>query len=415
VSWYRDLNPPQRKAFWGCFGGWALDAMDVQMYALVLPVLIATWGMTKVQGGTLGTAALLASSVGGAIAGNLADRFGRVRILQVSILWFSFFTFASGFTHSYGQLFVARTLQGVGFGGEWAAGAVLMAETIGAKDRGKVLAAVSSGWAVGYGAAAILFGIVFHFVQAAIAWRILFGIGILPAALILFIRRNIVEPEIYTSTRAASVDSPLFTEIFYPPILRRTVTAWGVCLGVLGGNYTVLTWLPTYLQLERHLSYKNTGLYLLVNIFGSFLGYVIGGNISDWLGRRWSLAVFALLGICSVYSYILIGGSSLAVMLLGFPLGFAQSAMNAGVAPLLSELFPTRLRATGQGFCYNMGRGIGTFFPTLVGLMAARTGLTVAISLAASSAYVLVLILSFVLPETSHQQLDAIDLVKVGQ
>jgi MFS family permease len=85
VSWYLDLNPPQRKAFWACFGGWALDAMDVQMYALVLPVLIATLGLTKVQGGTLGTAALLASSAGGAIAGNLADRFGRVRIMQFSI------------------------------------------------------------------------------------------------------------------------------------------------------------------------------------------------------------------------------------------------------------------------------------------------------------------------------------------
>jgi MFS family permease len=330
-------------------------------------------------------------------------------------LWFSFFTFASGFTHSYGQLFVTRTLQGVGFGGEWAAGAVLMAETISAKDRGKVLAAVSSGWAVGYGAAAILFGIVFQLVPAAIAWRILFLVGILPAALVIFIRRNISEPEIYISTRAVSVDRPRFTEIFYPPILRRTVTAWAVCLGVLGGNYTVLTWLPTYLQLERHLSYKNTGLYLLVNIFGSFLGYVIGGNISDWLGRRWSLATFALLGMLSVYSYILFGGSSLAVLLLGFPLVFAQSAMNAGVAPLLSELFPTRLRATGQGFCYNMGRGVGTFFPTLVGLMAARTGLTVAISMAASSAYVLVLILSFVLPETSQLQLDAIDLPEGGQ
>lgn len=409
MNWYAALDGRQRKAFWACFGGWALDAMDVQMYALVLPALIAQWGLTKAEGGTLGTVALLASSLGGAIAGNLADRIGRVRILQLSIAWFSVFTFLSGFTQNYEQLFVTRTLQGLGFGGEWAAGAVLMAETISPANRGKVLSAISSGWAVGYGVAALLFSVLFALVQPTLAWRAMFLIGIAPAALIVFVRRNVEEPEIYRDARAASIAPARIGDLFKAPLAGTTLIAWVVCLGVLGGNYTVLTWLPTYLQSERHLTSTNTGLYLMVNIVGSFLGYIIGGVVSDRLGRRRALALFAVVGAASVLSYVLFASSPLAVLFLGFPLGFAQSAMNAGIAPLLSELFPTRLRATGQGFCYNAGRGLGACFPALVGLMAAGMGLAAAIGVAAACAYAVVLLCSFALPETAGRRLDALE------
>jgi MFS family permease len=403
------LDGRQRKAFWACFGGWALDAMDVQMYALVLPTLLAVWGISKAQAGSLGTIALLASSLGGVIAGGLADRIGRVKVLQISILWFSAFTFLSGLAQTYEQMFAARTLQGLGFGGEWAAGAVLMAELIAPQNRGRTIAAVSSGWSVGYAAAAILFSLLFYLFPPALAWRLMFFAGIAPSALILFVRRHVPEPELFATARAGGARSRVI-DIFRGRLGARTLVAWTVCLGVLGGNYTVLTWLPTYLQTERHLSYSNTGLYLLVNIFGSFLGYIIGGVVSDWIGRRNSLTLFAVIGTASVLSYLQFASSPLAILLMGFPLGFAQSAMNAGIAPLLSELYPTSLRATGQGFCYNAGRGVGAFFPALVGLFAASAGLTVAISVSAACAYALVLTCSFLLPETRDRELSAVDM-----
>ena len=112
MHWYRDLDGRQRKAFWACSGGWALDAMDVQMYALVLPTIMALWSLTKAEAGMLGTVALLASSLGGAIAGNLADRIGRVRVLQASILWFSAFTCLSGLAQNF-----EHDAQGNGFVG----------------------------------------------------------------------------------------------------------------------------------------------------------------------------------------------------------------------------------------------------------------------------------------------------------
>nr|WP_281384453.1 MFS transporter [Novosphingobium flavum] len=385
--------------------------MDVQIYALLLPTIMAVWGLTKAEAGTLGTVALLASSVGGAIAGNLADRIGRVRVLQISILWFSAFTFLSGFAQNYGQLLAARTLQGLGFGGEWAAGAVLIAELIAPKHRGQTIAAVSSGWSVGYGAAAILFAIIFNFVPAETAWRVMFFLGVLPALLILFVRRHVHEPDMYTAARkqAPAGAAPRFAEIFEGRLALRTLTAWLICLGVLGGNYTVLTWLPAFLQSERGLSYSNTGLFLLVNILGSFVGYMVGGGASDRFGRKNALRLFALLGTGSVASYLLFGSSSIAILLLGFPLGFAQSGMNAGVAPLLSELYPTRLRATGQGFCYNAGRGVGALFPMLVGVAAAQMSLTAAISIGAACAYALVVVASLALDDTRERELSDID------
>ena len=188
-AWVSGLEPQERRAFGACIGGWALDAMDVQMYSFVIPALIATWGITRGQAGVLGTAALLASAGGGWIAGWIADRFGRVRTLQIAILWFAIFTFLSGLAQNYAQLFAARALLGLGFGGEWAAGAVLLGESIRAEHRGKALGVMQGGWAVGWGMATILYGVFFAFLPTAIAWRVLFLVGIAPALLVFFVRR----------------------------------------------------------------------------------------------------------------------------------------------------------------------------------------------------------------------------------
>jgi MFS family permease len=402
MEWYQSLDGRQKRSFWACFGGWTLDAMDVQIYALVLPTLIASWGLSKGEAGLLGTAGLLASSIGGIIAGNLADRIGRVRVLQASIVWFSVFTFLSGLATNYPTMMAFRVLQGIGFGGEWAAGAVLMAEIISPRHRGKAVAAVSSGWAVGYGMAALIFTALFALIPAETAWRVLFFIGILPAFLIVYIQRSVTEPEVFLENRATATpgSEASLADIFASDMLPRTAGAWLMCLGVLGGNYTVLTWLPTYLHTERGLSYANTGLFLMVNIAGSFLGYILGGYVSDRVGRINAVRIFAVLGVVSIGSYVLLANSATAILLMGFPLGFAQSAMNAGGGPFLSELFPTRLRATGQGFCYNAGRGVGAALPAMVGVLSANMSLTLAICGAAAIAYALVVIASFLLPET---------------
>ena len=409
ANWFTSMQVRERRTFWACFTGWALDAMDVQIYAVVMPTLIGLWSLSQTQAGTLGTAALLFSSAGGWIAGILADRFGRVAVLRLTILWFAFFTFLSAFTQSYEQLLLTRSLQGLGFGGEWAAGAVLMSEVIDKRIRGRAVGTVQGGWSVGYGTAVLLFTIVFSVARPEVAWRILFMLGLVPALLVLWIRRYVEEPEVFTAMKATTehANRLQFVEIFGPTLRRRTFLASMLAAGGLGGNYVTLTWLATYLRTVRHLSVLGTGGYLGINIFGSFLGYVVSAHLSDWLGRRKTFVLMACAAAITVACYTLLPLGSTAVLVLGFPLGFFQSGIIAGMGATFAELFPTRVRGTGQGFSYNTGRAIGSFVPTAVGVVAGSIGLGPAMGICSASSYVLVLLAVAMLPETRGRELES--------
>jgi MFS family permease len=165
LGWFAELNTKERRTMGACFGGWALDAFDVQMYSFVIPTVIALWGLSRGQAGLIGTVTLLISSLGGWFSGTLADRFGRVRMLQITILWYSVFTFLCAFAQNFEQLFVLRALHGLGFGGEWAAGAVLMGEVIRDKYRGRGVGIVQTGWAIGWGVSAVVYTALYAFLR----------------------------------------------------------------------------------------------------------------------------------------------------------------------------------------------------------------------------------------------------------
>jgi len=403
------LTRIERRAFAACAGGWALDAMDVQLYSFVIPTLIAIWGITRAQAGALGTAALLVSAVGGWLAGWLADRYGRVRTLQVAILWFAVFTFLSGLAQNFEQLFAARALMGLGFGGEWAAGAVLLGEVIRPEHRGKALGMMQAGWAVGWGTAALLYAFFFSVLAPEIAWRALFLVGIAPALLVFFVRRYVQEPAVYLETRsqlAARGDRPSALEIFRPPLLRITVLGGLMGTGAQGGYYAVTTWLPTFLRTERKLSVLDSAGYLAVSITGAFCGYLTGGFLADKIGRRLTFLVFAIgAGVIAV-TYTMVQFGDAAMLVLGFPLGFFASGVFSAMGPFFTEHFPTRVRGVGQGFAYNLGRATGALFPTLVGLLSARIPLGQAIGLFAGIAYATMALAAFLLPETRGKALE---------
>nr|BFE90660.1 hypothetical protein GCM10020185_11960 [Pseudomonas brassicacearum subsp. brassicacearum] len=206
-DWYRNINQQERRTFWSCKIGYALDGMDTQMLSFVVPTLIAMWGITTGQAGLIHTSTLIASAIGGWVAGILSDRIGRVRTLQLTVLWFAFFTFLCGFAQNYEQLLISRTLMGFGFGGEWTAGAVLMGEVIRAKDRGKAVGMVQSGWALGWGMTAILYALLFSVLPPEDAWRALFILGIVPAIFVIFVRRLVKDPEVYSQAKARQTPS----------------------------------------------------------------------------------------------------------------------------------------------------------------------------------------------------------------
>ena len=255
-DWLKELSSKERKTLAAAFGGWSVDALDFMVYTFVIPTLMAAWMMTKAEAGFIATATLIISAIGGWMAGILADRFGRVKILQITILWFSVSTFLCGFTNSYEQLLFLRAVQGLGFGGEWAVGSVLIAEMMRAEHRGKAVGTMQSGWAVGWGLAAILFAVAFTIFPEEYAWRVMFWAGILPGLLVLYIRRNVPESEIFHKTREHTRNSGKshFLEIFAPSQIRITVLACLLTTGMMAAYYAIVTWVPTYLKTVRGLS-----------------------------------------------------------------------------------------------------------------------------------------------------------------
>ena len=410
TNWYGEMAPKEKSTFWACTGGWILDAMDVQIYSFVIPTIIAAFHLTNADAGLIGTSTLLASAFGGWFAGALSDRFGRVRTLQITIAWFAIFTFLCGFAQNYGQLLFFRAMMGFGFGGEWAAAAVLIGEVIRPQHRGKAVGAMQSGWAIGWGIAAIMATIFFSQFPAETAWRALFWVGLSPALLVFFVRRMVDEPKVYEQTQRnldAAGKKTNFLEIFSPSIIKTTILTCLLSIGAQGGYYAITTWLPTFLRTERKLTVFATGGYLAVIIIGSFIGYLVSAWLNDRIGRRANFILYALGSIVIVLVYTQVAVDNTTMLYLGFPLGFFASGIFSGMGPFLTELFPTRVRGSGQGFAYNFGRGIAAMNPLFVGMLSATLPLGQSIGVFALIAYGLLIIAALLLPETKGRVLTA--------
>jgi MFS family permease len=400
-AWFTQLCGKERSALGATFAGWMLDGMDVMVYSFVLPTLITLWHISKSEAGLLGTSALLLSSLGGWLAGFAADRYGRVKVLQFTILWFAFFTFLSGFANNFTELLALRGLQGLGFGGEWAVGSVLIGETIRSEYRGRAVGTVQGGWAIGWGISALFYTLFFALLPPSIAWRAMFWVGLLPALLAVWVRSHVSESAIFERTLTANKmqSSAHFLQIFSPALLKTTLLASLVALGGQGGYYAFTTWLPLYMN-ARGLSVMHTGGYLMVVIAGSFAGYLTAAHLADKIGRKWTLILFAVLSFTTVLLYMVLPISDEVMLFLGFPLGFFPSGAFSPMGAFFSELFPTSLRGSGQGFAYNLGRGVGAFFPTMVGYFSAHMQLGKAIAVFSVAAYMLMALSVMLLPET---------------
>jgi MFS family permease len=408
LTWFKDLTSTERRTMVACFGGWSLDAFDVQIFSFVIPSLLALWGITTAEAGVLATVTLVVSSFGGWLAGAASDRFGRVRVLQATILWYAFFTFLCGFAQNFNQLFVLKALQGLGFGGEWAAGAVLMGEVIRDKYRGRAVGLVQTGWSIGWGSAALLYTVLSATLPDALTWKVMFWIGLAPAALVFWIRRYVSEPVVQPDTEGSPGMMHLFAALKAPHLS----TTWRVAMmvtGAQGSSYAITTFLPLYLKTERHLTSVGTGSYLMVLILGAFFGFVSGAYLSDAIGRKATFMVSAVGSVVLMLAYLFAPLSNDMILPVGFLLGYINLMMFSPMGPFMTELFPTAVRGVGQGFCYNVGRGIGAVFPALVGILAARLGLAAAIAIFSFCGLALMIVALLLLPETRGRSLASLE------
>jgi MFS family permease len=393
-----------------------LDSFDVNLYALVLAAVMADLGFGKSMAGLIGSFTLVAAAVGGILFGLFADRFGRTRALIGSILIYSVFTGACGLAQSAGQLLVFRALLGIGMGGEWASGAALVSETWSAEHRGKALGIVQSSWAVGYAAAAIVTQLVLpHW-----GWRAVFFVGVLPALATAWVLKRVEEPRLWQAARARAAAEAVpgrqavsgglagLADIFRGPMLRLTifVTLMNAC--TLYGYWAFTQWVPAYLELSPARgglglgSYK-TLLLVAMNV-GMWFGYVTFGLVSDRVGRKRTYVTYVLAAAFFVMAYAAFK-SPFALLMVGPFVGFFGAGYFSGFGAVTAEIYPTKIRATAQGFTYNLGRVASAAAPWTVGTLADSHGFAAAFATAAA-AFVLAAVAWIWIPETRGRVIE---------
>lgn len=407
TGWYGELTGNEKKTWWACLGGFTLDSMDSTIFSLVMPVLFSLAILTKSEAGILGSASLFGSALGGWSAGMLADRWGRIRVMQMTVLWVACFTALTAFCGEFWQFLIVRFLQGLGYGGEVVVGGVLISEVIRASYRGRVGASIQSGYAVGYAISLTALPVLVNFFPQTIAWRLFFLIGIVPALLVWFIRRLVPESAVFTAMSQVKKNSTV-TQIFRHQYRRITVTATLLASGIFGGAYIMITWLPTYLRMELGLPVVSMSGYLAVNILGSLIGPFLYGRLSDKFGRWKTIVLFLLCQIVVVSVYMFASISLNMTLGLGLLLGMLQGGLASGLPPAFSELFPTHMRGSGAGFCASFGRGFGSLMPAIVGIASAHISLGIAMGVLAITSYCIAIIAALCLPNATGINLEEI-------
>jgi MFS family permease len=382
--------------------GWMLDSMDFLLFTFAVLPIQREFAISKTTIGLLTSVALIASAFGGIVFGRLADRIGRVRAMTWSILIYSFATAGLASANALWQLIAWRTLVGIGMGGEWSSGSVLVAETWPAEHRAKAMGIMQSGWAIGAIIAASLSAVVLE----RFGWRVLFLFGALPAIAAFVIRRGVQEPAIWRERKQTNTR---WLDIFAPALLRKTIIATLLAASVLIAFWGVVSWLPAFLATPvsdggAGLTMTKSARWIILLQIGAFLGYITFGWIADRIGRRPAFTLFMIGATAVVPLFAFTARSTLTLLAIGPLVGYFAHGYFSVFGAMLAELFPTNLRASAQGFCYNAGRLASAAAPVIIGSAAPRYGLGAALA-ADAMFFALGAVLIWLLPETRGREL----------
>ena len=364
IPWYRTITREQWRVLAAAKVGWMLDAMDFMLYAMALGQLRAYFEFDDATAGLLGTVTLVMSGVGGLVFGYVADRFGRTRALMGTILIFSLASLGAASSQSVLQLLFWRAVLGIGMGGEWASGAVLVSETWPPAHRNKAISIMQSGWAIGYIAAALFAAIILS--NPAFGdegWRWLFVVGVAPALFALWIRRNVRESPVWAvraKPKRDAAENP-FKVIFGPNLLGRTLRIIALGGAVQFAYWGLFFWLPPFLARPVEQGGAGMGVvgslqWIVLMQVGAYLGYLSFGFIAVRLGRRRSFVLFMLCAAAIVPVYGQMARNPAVLLVLSPLLGYFGHGYFSMFGGFVAELFPTKVRATGQGTSYNAGR-----------------------------------------------------------
>lgn len=369
--------------------GWVFDSMDGTLYSLVQKPSMtdlmghgASEAMIGQYSGYVFAAMLIGWATGGVTFGVVADYIGRTKALVATILLYSLFTGLSALAQSWEQLAAFRFVTGLGLGGEWAAGAALVAEVWPDHLRAKAGAILQSAAGLGYFLAALI-----NLWVGAVNWRYVYLIGAIPAIFVLFIRMAVKEPERWAAVKeerqgkAAKKETFTLRQLFSPALRRDTLAAAALAFVVLFALWGATMWIPsavrevlgprklTAVELNRYVSYA----VMILNA-GAMFGYLAFGPLADRWGRKPTFALYLIGGVVMFPITFLLSTEITRIFLLLPVLGFFTLGITSGFPIYLPELFPTRVRATGVGFCYNFGRYIAASGPFIAGYLVAWSG-----------------------------------------
>jgi MFS family permease len=376
------------------WAGWVFDFYDLILYTFLLIPIGIELQLSNVQLSYVLGASLGATAIGGVAFGILSDRFGRKAVLQWTILTYSIGTFLSGLTPNLEFLVVVRVITGLGVGGEWATGQTYVGETFPAHVRGRYGAFMQTGAPIGVALASVVGG----FVAPMIGWRSAFFLSVLPALLVIFIRRRLPESDVWLagermrSLREGGRRSGIsdFMEkmrlLFSDSYRRLFILCLVLALFDMSAYWFTYSWLPGYLHQERQFSMVKSALWVLVTQAGGFLGYFTFGFVADALGRRPAYSIYSVVmavGLAMITLFWdMVAANPAVILLFMFLVGFG-TGMFGGYGPLFAELFPTRIRGTAMGSAFNLARGVQFFTPVIITMMARSYGLAGGIFLAA--------------------------------
>ncbi|WP_411754991.1 MFS transporter [Serratia sp. (in: enterobacteria)] len=386
------------KAMLASVTGYAMDGFDLLILGFMLPVITTELGLTSSQAGSLVTWTLIGAVIGGVIFGHLSDRFGRIRVLTITILMFSLFTGLCAVAVGYWDLLAYRTLAGIGLGGEFGIGMALIAEAWPAEKRNRASAYVGMGWQLGVLAAAFLTPLLLPY----IGWRGMFLVGLLPALVSFLIRRTMGEPKEFTQ-QTTSEQQLSFTHRLKLLFKDRATSKASLGIFILCsvqnfGYYGLMIWMPTYLAKNFGFSLTKSGVWTGVTVIGMTFGIWLFGVLADRFPRWIIFVIYQVGAVVMVISYAQLTDPTL-MLFAGALMGVFVNGMIGGYGALISDTYPVQARATAQNILFNLGRGVGGLGPLVIGALVTQVSFTAAISLLAAIYLLDIFATLFLLPK----------------
>ncbi len=368
-----NLSPHTWKiAFFFAFLALLVDGADLMLLSYSLNSIKAEFQLSSVQAGMLGSFTLAGMAIGGIFGGWACDQFGRVRIVVISILLFSVLTCGLGLTQNFIQFSILRFFASLGLGSLYIACNTLMAEYVPTRYRTTVLGTLQAGWTVGYIVATLLAG----WIIPDHGWRMLFYVAILPVLIAVLMHFLVPEPHAWYHSRNdlngqdTNTQESALKRVFADSRNRKMFILWALTAGFLQfGYYGVNNWMPSYLESELGMKFKEMTAYMVGTYSAMILGKILAGFMADKLGRRFTYA-FGAIGTAIFLPLIVFYNSPDNILFLLIAFGFLYGIPYGVNATYMTESFPTHIRGSATGGAYNVGRLGAAIAPATIGFLA---------------------------------------------